>query len=100
MINSQIIHLEELSLNAWPGHQNMLYDGWNLRFSGGYTRRANAVHPLYPPSEKIPLEEKIKTCEEIYTSKGMPTIFKLTSACQPPDLDGVLAARGYAQFDI
>lgn len=100
MLNTQITHLEELSLNAWPGHQTLLYDGWLLRFAGGYTRRANAVHPLYESSGVIPLEEKIKSCEEIYASKGLPVIFKLTPACRPPELDQILAARGYSQFDL
>src|SRR5437868_6694718 len=53
--------IEELTLNAWPPLQSMLYDGWLLGFSHGYTRRANSVQSLYPSS--LPLDEKIAICE-------------------------------------
>ena len=42
-----IQEIEELSMNAWPSLQTLLLDGWVLRFAAGYTRRANAVCPLF-----------------------------------------------------
>jgi hypothetical protein len=39
--------IEELSMNAWPSIQTVLLDGWILRMSNGYTKRANSVNPLY-----------------------------------------------------
>ncbi len=48
--------IEEISMDAWPSAQTLLYDGWVLRFSGGYTRRANAVYPLY--SSSLDVNEK------------------------------------------
>lgn len=88
------IHLiEELSLNAWPAAQTLVYDGWLLRFSDGYTRRANSVQPLGGSS--LDVQQKIAYCEQAYAARGLPAIFKLTPAAQPADLDARLAALGY-----
>ncbi len=84
---------EEISMNAWPSAHTLLYDGWVLRFSGGYTRRANAVHPLYPA--RLDVNEKIRACEELYREKRLPVIFKLTAESQPQGLDDILAGEGY-----
>lgn len=51
--------IEELSINAWPSMQTMVYDGWQLRFGRGYTKRANSISPFY--ESKIGFKEKIKT---------------------------------------
>ncbi|MBN9393154.1 MAG: GNAT family N-acetyltransferase [Chloroflexi bacterium] len=97
-MDPRITFLEELSLNAWPGHHTVLYDGWLLRFSEGYTQRANSINPLYNGHEPD-LYRKIQTCEECYTSKGLPTVFKLTPASVPSNLDEVLNSLGYAKFE-
>jgi Predicted acetyltransferase len=89
----EIRFLEELSLNALPSLQTLVYDGWLLRFANGCTGRANSVQSLYPGV--IPLEEKIEQCEHVYASRGLPILFKLTVASQPPSLDEVLERRGY-----
>jgi ribosomal protein S18 acetylase RimI-like enzyme len=94
--NDTIRAIEELTLNAWPAPQTVLYDGWILRFASGYTRRANSINPLYPSA--IGLAEKIAACERIYRDRGLKVIFKLTAASQPDGLDDALAAAGYA-FD-
>jgi len=67
--------IEEMSLNAWPSLKTVLYDGWVLRFSNGYTNRANSVNPIYPG--KINLEEKLRYCEEIYSRYDQTPIFKI-----------------------
>jgi ribosomal protein S18 acetylase RimI-like enzyme len=87
--------VEELTLNAWPALQTLLYDGWVVRFADGYTRRANSVNPLYRST--LPLAEKVARCEELYGSRGLSTVYKLTAASEPAELDGLLNARGYAR---
>lgn len=88
-----ITAMEELSLNAWPAHQTLLYDGWVLRFADGYTKRANSVNPLHPST--LDPEEKIAFCEMIYQGQKLDVVYKLTSATHPGNLDEALSAKGY-----
>src|SRR6185436_1480508 len=88
-----ITTIEELSLNAWASLQTMVYDGWVLRFAGGYTRRANSVNPLY--SSSIDIDEKIHFCETVYQKKNLPAVFKMTSSVYPGNLDEKLHLQGY-----
>jgi GNAT superfamily N-acetyltransferase len=85
--------IEELSLNAWPSLQTVLYDGWVLRFADGYTKRANSVNPLYPST--LDLEEKIRFCERMYPGRTLPAVFKITPDAFQGDLDEKLSERGY-----
>lgn len=94
MINDIILY-EELSMNAHPALKTQLFDGWILRFSDGYTNRANSVNPLYKSA--IPIEEKISLCEEIYTSQNLPTTYKLTPLSFEL-LDMILDAKGYEKI--
>jgi GNAT superfamily N-acetyltransferase len=88
--------LEEVALNAWPAARQQLFDGWLLRCAGGYTKRANSVTPLYPAA--LDPAGKIAACEHFYARQGLPCIFRLPSF-GPPELDGLLAARGYRELD-
>jgi hypothetical protein len=89
----QIRDIEERCLNACPSMQQVLYDGWVIRLSDGYTRRANSVSPIYRGHRLV--DEKLPVCEAIYRECGLRPIFKMTPLNQPPELDAVLAARGY-----
>lgn len=90
--------IEELSINAWCALHTLVYDGWLLHFTEGYTKRANSVAPLYPSS--LPLSEKINYCEELYAKQnGLDVIFKLTDTSQPSELDTVLEALNYRRVD-
>ncbi len=87
-----IRHFEELSLNALPSLETIYYDGWVLRFAGGYPRRANSIQLLYP--SRLPLDEKIAYCEAQYDARGLNTVFKLTDHA-PREVEAPLEARGY-----
>jgi GNAT superfamily N-acetyltransferase len=88
--------IEEAALNAWPALQQMLYDGWVLRFSKGYTKRANSANALYPSA--IDTREKIAFCEAQYSARELRPIFRITPFA-PADLDAILEARGYELID-
>lgn len=88
--------IEEAGLNAWPALQQMLYDGWVLRFSKGYTKRANSANALYPSA--IDTQKKVAFCEAQYKARELRPIFRITPFA-PVDLDSILEARGYELID-
>jgi GNAT superfamily N-acetyltransferase len=89
-----IRELEELAIRAWPALETLEDDGWIHRFAGGYTRRANSVHPLGPSARA--LEAKIAEAEALYAQRDLPPVFKMTAASAPAGLDAALASRVYA----
>lgn len=90
-MKSNIMLYEELSMNAHPAMNTMVYDGWLMRFSNGFTNRANSISPIC--TGEVPLEEKIDHCENIYANQGLNTVYKLTALSE--ELDPILAAKGY-----
>jgi len=88
--------LEYAALKAWPALEQKEYGGWLLRFSRGYTKRANSINPL--GAGALANAEMIACCEALYRRQGLPPIFRLTPLT-PADLDLALAARGYALLD-
>lgn len=95
--NMNALRIEEQSLNTWPALQTYLYDGWLLRFSNGYTKRANSVNALY--AGQLSLDAKIDFCAAQYRERGLRPTFRLADFSQPPELDNALARRGYKRFD-
>ena len=52
-MKEQIQKFEEMCLNGHVALNTLLYDGWILKFSEGYTGRANSVSMLYPSSKPL-----------------------------------------------
>jgi ribosomal protein S18 acetylase RimI-like enzyme len=90
------IHLakrvEEACLNGWPALREVVFDGWLIRLADGHTRRTNSVNLL--SSGTLPLDHKIRYCESVYTSQGLPTIFCIPTTADPA-LSRALDQRGY-----
>lgn len=94
MNNKKVIQkIEELSINALPALQTQLVDGWILRFSNGYAKRANSINPLYSSNDDI--DGKIENMRKIYQSKNLSVVYKLTTNVFPSDLDNLLEQNGY-----
>ncbi len=92
-MNRQIRMYEELSINAHPSLKTNFHDGWMLRFSNGYTNRANSVNMLY--SSELPIVGKIEECENRYKSSHLPCVFKVVEQLTDASLDEILESRGY-----
>ena len=88
--------LEAASLRAWAALESEQLDGWELRCSGGFTKRANSVQPL--GSSSRPLSEKVRECEAWYADRGLPTVFRLTPFAER-GLEPILERRGYQLLD-
>lgn len=86
---------EELTLATSPAIHQWFYDGWVVRASGNDVRRANCATVFYP--SLIALEEKIGVVEDWYRLRQQVTMFRLNEVLTPPELDGLLAARGYTR---
>ena len=88
---NEIRDLEKKAAQGWPGLEILEYDGWELRFSIGYTGRANSVS-VYEDSTKR-LEDKVVYCENLYSDHNIPCNFKVTDADK--ELSEYLLNRGY-----
>jgi ribosomal protein S18 acetylase RimI-like enzyme len=86
--------LEEFAARAWPAARVEELDGWRLRADDGVTRRANSVL-ANTSADRLPLAEKLARVEQFYARERLPARYQLCPASLPPDLDGMLAARGY-----
>ena len=74
--------------------ERLALHAWLLRHAEGVTRRANSVWP----NKRVGgdgLETQIARVEAFYHERGLPARFQICPAMQPPELDEVLAARGY-----
>jgi len=98
MTVEQIVALEEGALNGWPALRTEAHGGWLWRFAGGYSKRANSVHPLYAPAP-ADLAGAIGAAEAAYRRADLPAVFKLPGHPAWHPLDTALASRGYEGLD-
>ena len=92
---SEVRFLEELTLATSPAIHQWLYDGWVARASGNDVRRANSTTVFYPST--IALAEKIDAIEAWYQQHAQGAMFRLNDTLTPPELDDLLAQRGYTR---
>jgi len=84
--------VEETTLNAFPALRQILYRDWLLRFSDGFTRRANSINPRAARIET--LEADVETCASLFARSGQRPIFRVPEICDAR-LEGILEKRGY-----
>ena len=97
MINAELLRLEEVFLNSMAPPEQLLYDGWLVRFARNDAKRARSVNILGP--SRMPLEDKLDYCMMLYGEKQMTPLYRITSLENDQGLDSILAARGYRRLD-
>jgi len=73
--------LETLALRAWPALDVEVADGWLLRASDGFTKRANSVNALKAPV--TPLMNRIERATTFYRDRDLPLLIRVTPLCEP-----------------
>lgn len=87
--------IEERAFNAWPALETRLAQGWLMRLSSGYTKRANSLNAWRPDN---PLGTVLGHAADIYASRGLPLIVRLTPLVDA-GADAMLEARGFSRLD-
>lgn len=88
--------LEDLFLNAMAVAEQVLYDGWLLRYAPHDVKRSRSVNVI--AEGRLPLEDKLDHCEMFYVGQGQAPLYRVTSV-EPPALDAALDGRRYRRFD-
>lgn len=94
--HSEIRRLEELAFAGWPALETRDIAGWHLRFSEGYTKRANSINVLGNDIQINP--QTMEALEAAYRERGQPPVWRL-SPLAPSATADVLAARGYRAIE-
>ena len=88
---SEVAALEDVCERAWPPRERVELDGAVLRFTHGFTRRANSARVDGGGDD---LEGLIARAEREYRSRGLRPGFRLTPL-SPPAFERLLRERGY-----
>jgi len=89
--------IEEAGLNASAPPQQRLVDGWLLRFSPGKAKRARCINAV--SAGRLPLEQKLALCQQVYDEAGLPMLVRVTPFSEPAGLDEQLEARAMRRID-
>jgi ribosomal protein S18 acetylase RimI-like enzyme len=90
---SEILELERLLARTWPAIETAPLGGWTLRYSQGFSRRANSALALTAPEGGT--DAAIAAVEDWYGARGARPLVSLAGAVTKR-LDDELAARGWA----
>ena len=96
MPDADLQRLEERFLNSMSVPEQLMYDGWLLRFAPNDVKRTRSINVLHEYG--LPLEEKLDYCEMFHLGYGQAPLYRLTSL-DSTDIDDALAGRRYERFD-
>ena len=89
----EVRRLERLAFRGWPALENQDVQGWHLRFSGGYTKRANSINAVSPVAST-----DIEAVEAPFHQRAMRPVWRLTPLA-PFGIAERLKARGYEPIE-
>jgi GNAT superfamily N-acetyltransferase len=92
-----LARIEDAGLNAAQPPEQLLVDGWLLRFSRGKARRARSVNAI--SAGRLDLETKLEICRWHFASRQLPLLFRITPFSQPASLDSYLQQHGFVAID-
>ncbi|HSH01366.1 MAG TPA: GNAT family N-acetyltransferase [Anaerolineae bacterium] len=97
MAKTDIETLELGLMSAWPAARSVWHNGWVLRWTNGYSKRANSVTPIY--KRGADLAKQVAWCEQYYKGLGWNVIFRETPLGDGAEMAAYLEGNGYARFD-
>jgi GNAT superfamily N-acetyltransferase len=93
--SSDIPEIERLADAAWPAAEQVSLGPWKLRATGSVTHRANSVFAVTRGAVPHDVTPLIAAAERFYDARRLWTVFHISPAVVPRDLDTILEARGY-----
>ena len=85
--------IEAAVYRSWKSRVCVEYDGWQLRYADGFSRRGNSVYPS--GSSSLPYDEKLEWCRRWYSERDLDLVVRQTIASES-GLDDVLADAGFS----
>ena len=93
----EVKEIENAGFCSWPADEQQDLDRIIVRFSNGYTKRANSATVLQ--QQKGNFSSLVKQCEHYYQKKGLPCTFRIPSFSQNEALDNYLEHKSYTLLD-
>lgn len=93
----RLARIEEAGLNAAQPPEQLLFDGWLLRFSPGKARRARSVNAIC--AGRLDLPTKFTLCSAWYERHRLPLLFRITPFSMPAQLDEFLQRQRLIAVD-
>lgn len=89
--------LTRVAARAWPPVVSEPLGAWELRASGGFTRRANSVLPLGDPG--MPLDDALRRVTDWYTARDLPAYIQVSTGAEDTQelLAAELGTRGWSR---
>lgn len=98
-MDEQLIQkLEQLTMQALPASDQENYCNYVLRYTNGFTKRANSIYPCFSSLSQV--DNILSFAENWYKARNHPALFKITEHPVALELDKLLDERQYEKIDL